>query len=127
MADFYFGYDGDIKISGNKDIAMVQNRAQSDTQQIYLRLMTEPNDFTIYPKLGCDLSLLRGMPQTKMTGEIGKRIIRQALEDGNVGGIFKGRSISIDAVPTSANSIRFDVHIEDNSVEPITLSITQDI
>jgi hypothetical protein len=127
MSDFYFGYDGDIKISGNKDIARVQNRAQDDTQQIYLRLMTEPNDFTVYPALGCDLSFLRGMPQTKTTGEIGKRIIRQALEDEARGGIFKGRSISIDAVPVSPTAIRFDVHIEDNSVEPITLSITQQI
>jgi hypothetical protein len=127
MSDFYFGYDGDLKLSGNKDIALVQNRAQDDTQQIYLRLMTEPNDFTVYPALGCDLSFLRGMPQTKTTGEIGKRIIRQALEDEARGGIFKGRSISIDAVPVSPTAIRFDVHIEDNSVEPITLSITQQI
>lgn len=89
--------------------------------------MTEPNDFTTYPNLGCDLSFLRGMPQTSTTGEIGKRIIRQALEDEAKGGIFKGRSISIEAVPTSPTAIRFDVHIEDNSLEPITLSITQEI
>ena len=127
MSDLYFGYDGDIKLSGNKDLALVQNRAQDDTQQIYLRLMTEPNDFTIYPMLGCDLSFLRGMPQSKSTGEIGKRIIRQALEDEKRGGIFRGRSISIEAVPVSATAIRFDVHIEDNSLEPITLSITQEI
>lgn len=127
MSDLYFGYDGDIKLSGNKDLALVQNRAQDDTQQIYLRLMTEPNDFTVYPMLGCDLSFLRGMPQSKSTGEIGKRIIRQALEDEKRGGIFKGRSITIDAVPVSATAIRFDVHIEDNSLEPITLSITQEI
>jgi len=30
-------------------------------------------------------------------------------------------------VPTSNNSIRFDVHIEDNSVDPITISVTQEI
>lgn len=127
MNDLYFGYDGDLKLSGNKDIAVVQNRAQDDTQQIYIRLMTEPNDFTIYPRLGCDLSFLRGMPQNRSTGEIGKRIIRQALEDESRGGIFKGRSISIEAVPISPVAIRFDVHIEDNSSEPITLSITQEI
>lgn len=125
--DFYLGYDGDIKLSGNKDIALVQNRAQKDVQQIYIRLMTEPNDFEIYPRIGCDLSFLRGMPQNRATGEIGKRIIKQALEDETKGGIFRNRAISIDAVPTSQNSIRFDVHIEDNSLEPITLSVTQDI
>jgi len=127
MPDFHLGYDGDIKLSSNKDIALIQNKAQRDTQQIFIRLMTEPNDFTVYPRLGCDLSMLRGMPQSVTTGEIGKRIIRQALENETQGGIFKGRSISIDAVPTSPTAIRFDVHIEDNSIEPITLSITQEI
>lgn len=127
MSDFYFDFSGDIKISPNKDIAMVDNGSRKDVQQIYIRLMTEPNDFTIYPRLGCDLSMLYGMPQTKVTGELGKRIIRNSLMDEAVGGIFNGRFISIDAVPTSANSIRFDVHIEDNSVEPITLSVTQNI
>jgi len=127
MSDFYFDLSGDIRISPNKDIAMTQSLAQKDTQQIYLRLMTEPNDFTIYPTLGCDLSLLKGMPQSKSTGELGKRIIRDALENETKGGVFRGRRISIDAIPTSANSIRFDVHIEDNGFEPITLSVTQNI
>jgi hypothetical protein len=127
MSDFYFDLSGDIKVSPNKDIAVIGDGSRKDIQQIYIRLMTEPNDFTVYPRLGCDLSMLNGMPQSKTTGELGKRIIRQALMDETVGGIFKGRFITIDAVPTSATSIRFDVHIEDNSVEPITLSVTQNI
>ncbi len=127
MSDFYFDLSGDIKVSPNKDIALVEDGATKDIQQIYIRLMTEPNDFTVYPRLGCDLSMLYGMPQSKTTGEFGKRIIRDSLMNEALGGIFKGRSISIDAVPTSATSIRFDVHIEDNSVEPITLSVTQNI
>jgi hypothetical protein len=64
------------------------------------------------------------MPQSQATGEMGKRLIRQALLRENV---FADRKISITAVPTSNNSIRFDVHIEDNSVDPITISVTQEI
>jgi hypothetical protein len=124
MSDFYLDLSGDLKISPNKDIAMVQSRSQNDIQQIYLRLMTEPGDFYIYPKLGTELNVLYGMPQSQATGEMGKRLIRQALLRENV---FADRKISITAVPTSNNSIRFDVHIEDNSVDPITISVTQEI
>lgn len=124
MADFYLDLSGDLKISPNKDIATTQTKAHSDIQQIYIRLMTEPGDFYAYPKLGCDLNVLYGMPQTKETGEVGKRIIRQALLRE---GIFYDRNISIEAVPTSRTSIRFDVHIQDNSLEPTTISVTQDL
>jgi hypothetical protein len=127
MSDFYLDLSGDILISSNKDITIAQSRQQRDLQQIYIRLMTEPNDFTVYPRLGCDLSMLRGMPQNRTTAEIGKRIIRDSLENELKGGIFRGRSISIDAVPISATGIRFDVHIEDNSSEPITLSVVQEL
>lgn len=124
MSDFYLDLSGDLKISPNKDIAMVQSRSQNDIQQIYLRLMTEPGDFYVYPKLGTELAMLYGMPQTKATGEMGKRLIKQALIREEV---FADRKISITAVPTSKNTIRFDVHIEDNSVEPITISVTQEL
>jgi hypothetical protein len=124
MSDFYFDISGDIKISPNKDIATTQSRSQSDVQQMYIRLMTEPGDFYSYPKLGCDLSALYGMPQTKQTGEIGKRIIQQSLSRE---GIFGDRRVSIEAIPTSRNSIRFDVHIENNGIEPVTISVTQDL
>jgi hypothetical protein len=124
MSDFYLDLSGDLKISPNKDIAMTQSRSQNDIQQIYLRLMTEPGDFYIYPKLGTELNILYGMPQSQATGEMGKRLIREALLRE---GVFADRKISITAVPTSNNSIRFDVHIEDNSVDPITISVTQEI
>jgi len=127
MSDFYFDLSGDIMLSANRDIALVSSSGQKDVQQIFIRLMTETGDFYAYPQLGCDLSPLYGMPQTIATGEIGKRIVRSALENPEKGGIFKGRNISIEAVPTSANTIRFDVHILDNSLDPVTLSVTQDL
>jgi len=122
MSDLYFTLNGDLVINGSNDIAVTANSLQADIQQVYLRLMTEPGDFYIYPQLGTDLSLLYGMPQTPETGEYGKRIIREALQRE---GLFKGRNMKIDAIPTSRDTIRFDVHIVSDIDRPLTLSVSQ--
>lgn len=124
MPDLYLSMSGDIVINGNKDVALTSSGLQDDIQQIYLRLMTEPGDFYVYPQLGTDLSILYGMPQNKETGDLGKRLIRAALEKE---GIFQGRNIKVDAIPTGPDSIRFDVHIISDFYEPIVLSVTQNL
>ena len=124
MSDFYIDLAGDLKITGNGDIALTQSPGEKDIQQVYIMLMTEPGDFYIYPNLGTDLSMLYGMPQTPETGDFGKRLIRAALEREN---IFGNRQISIEAVPTSADSIRFDVFIVSDFNQKTVLSITQSL
>jgi len=122
MSDLYFTLNGDILIGGNKDIVLTNSSMQSDVQQAYIRLMTEPGDFYIYPLLGIDLSLLYGMPQSAETGEFGKKLIQTGLQRE---GIFKGRNIKIDSVPTSKDTIRFDVHIISDIDQPVILSVSQ--
>ena len=122
MSDLYFTLNGDILIGGNKDIVLTNSSMQSDVQQAYIRLMTEPGDFYIYPLLGIDLSLLYGMPQSAETGEFGKKLIQTGLQRE---GIFKGRNIKIDSVPSSRDSIRFDVHIISDIDQPVVLSVSQ--
>ena len=124
MSDLYFTMTGDLLVNGNKDIARTSSSLQDDIQQVYLRLMTEPGDFYIYPALGTDLSILYGMPQSKETGDLGKQLIRAALEKEDV---FRGRNIQIDAIPTGPDTIRFDVHIITDTNEPVVLSVTQDL
>jgi hypothetical protein len=124
VSDLFLTLDGDLAISGNKDIAKVANSMQNDIQQVYLRLMTEPGDFHSYPSLGVDLSVLYGKPQTRETGELGKNLIMSALERE---GIFKGRNINVVAVPTGPDAIRFDIHIQTGSNQPVTLSIKQNL
>jgi len=124
VPDIYLTMSGDIAIDGNKDIALTNTVLQDDIQQIYIRLMTEPGDFYIYPQLGTDLSILYGMPQSRETGDLGKRLIRSALEKE---GIFQGRNIKVEAVPTGPDSIRFDVHIISDFSEPIVLSVNQNL
>jgi hypothetical protein len=115
---------GDLVIDGGKDIATTNSRMQEDVQQVYIRLMTEPGDFQVYPSLGVDLSLLYGMPQTKETGDFGKKLIQAGLQKE---GLFKGKNIRIEAIPISKDSIRFDVHVIYDTDQPITLSVSQNI
>jgi hypothetical protein len=122
MSDLYFTETGDILIDGNRDIAITQNNLRNDVQQVYLRLMTEPGDFYIYPQLGLDISRLYGMPQSPETGEIGKRMIKAALDREN---IFAGKDIRIQAIPTGPSIIRFDVHIVSSTDQPVVISIDQ--
>lgn len=124
MSDLYFSLSGDIVINGGKDVAMTTDNLQSDIQQIYIRLMTEPGDFYIYPQLGIDLSKLYGMPQRPETGEYGKRLIKEGLQKE---GLFKSRNINIDAVPTGPDTIRFDIHIISDINNPVTLSVSQSL
>lgn len=124
MSDIYLTMSGDILINGNMDIAVTDSTITSDIQQIYIRLMTEPGDFQTYPSLGSDLNVLYGMPQSLETGDLGRRLIRTALERENV---FEGRNIEITAVPTGPDTIRFDVHIISNSNQPMVLSVTQNL
>lgn len=122
MNDLYLTMTGDLVIDGSSDIATTTSPLQSDIQQIYIRLMTEPGDFHVYPLLGIDLSMLYGMPQTPETGEFGKKLIRSGLQREE---LFKGRNIKIDAVPTSRDTIRFDVHLISDIDQPIVLSVSQ--
>ena len=122
MSDLYFTLTGDIVINGNKDIALTNSPLQSDIQQVYIRLMTEPGDFYIYPNLGLDLSMMYGMPQSPETGDFGKRLIKAGLQREN---LFKGRNIKIEAIPTGRDTIRFDVHIFSDIDQPVVLSVSQ--
>lgn len=122
MSDLYFTLTGDIVINGNKDIALTNSPLQSDIQQVYIRLMTEPGDFYIYPNLGIDLSMMYGMPQSPETGDFGKRLIKAGLQREN---LFKGRNIKIEAIPTGRDTIRFDVHIFSDIDQPVVLSVSQ--
>jgi hypothetical protein len=124
MSDFYIDLSGDLVINGFGDLATINDEATKDIQHIYIRLMTEPGDFYVYPLLGTQLSALYGMPQTVKTGDFGKRLIRAALERESV---FVNRQITIEAVPESADSIRFDVYLAGNNYDPMVLSISQDL
>lgn len=109
-------------MSPGGDIADTDSPWRNDAQQAYIRIMTQPGDFLIYPPLGTDFNQLKGMPQSQVTGELGKRLILTALKYGNP---FMGKSIQCRAVPTGPQSIRFDVFITANARTNHILSIEQ--
>lgn len=124
MADFYFTGEGDITLSSNGDIGITESLWRDDSQQAYIRVMTEPADFVLYPQLGADLSRLYGMPQSEATANYGKELILEALERENR---FVGRGLNITAVPTGPQTIRFDVYITTGSRDQLILSIQENL
>ena len=122
--DLYFSTKGDLALASNGDIAMTENVWRDSAQQAYLRIMTEPGDFILYPNLGTDMSELSGMPQSKETAEHGANLIRAALDRE---GSFVGKTINIAAVPMGPQAIRFDIYIATETSDVLLMSIEQDL
>lgn len=124
MADFYFTESGDIALAANGDIGETDTDWRDDAQQAYVRIKTDPGDWTIWPSLGADMTRLFGMPQSPQTGELGKQIIIAALQRENR---FAGKGLEINAVPTGPQTIRFDIYITNGTRDSLILSIEQDL
>lgn len=124
MSDFYFSQSGDLTISPTGDIAQTDGILREDGQQAYIRIMTEPGDFELYPTLGADMALLFGQPQSQTTAELGKRIIKNALERE---GRFIGKAITITAAPTGPQTIRFDVYVATPKETLLLMSIEHNL
>lgn len=124
MSDLYFTEDGDVTVSPTGDFAIADTPWRDVAQQAYIRLMTERSDWTMYPEIGAELYRLFGMPQTASTGEFGKLLVQQALTNGNR---FTGYPITVKAVPTGMQTIRFDVYITVGARDELLLSIQQNL
>lgn len=131
MTDLYFTEDGDIAVSPSGDLALTQADWRDDVQQIYIRLMTDIGDFDmrvphqgVCSELGANLSQLYGMPQSEATGDYGIGLIESALARENR---FGGKPVTVKAVPTGVQSIRFDVYVKSGSRDKVKLSIEQNL
>lgn len=124
MADFYFDRSGDIRIAPNGDIAITDTEWRDTAQQTYIRMLTQPGDFLIYPQLGVDLDMLKGLPQSRATAEVGKRVILQGLRSEPY---FRGRNIRVNAFPTGPQSLRFDIYVTVGTRDELVLQVEQDL
>lgn len=122
--DLYIDESGDIRPSPSGDLAETPTTWRDDVQQAYVRIMTDEGDWLINPQLGASLSKLYGMPQSPQTAEVGKQLIQAALDRE---GRFIGKPVTINAVPTGYQTIRFDVMITSGSREQIRLSVEQNL
>jgi hypothetical protein len=124
MKDLYLTESGDLRVGPNGDLALTDDNFRHLGQQAHIRMMTNIGDHLLYPRLGADLQQLYGRPQSQATGEFGKRLIQNALERE---GVFSGLNLTIKAVPTGPQAIRFDVFVRSNSGTRLLLSITQNL
>ena len=124
MADFYFDSTGDIRLSPNGDIALTDTEWRDAAQQAFVHTMTQPGDFLIYPSLGTDLDALMGLPQSKATAEVGKRIIINSLKRQPY---FRARTIRVKAFPTGPQSIRFDIYITVGTRDDLILQVERNL
>lgn len=124
MSDLYFTEAGDLAISADGDLAMVDDAWRSHSQQAYIRLKTAIGDYLLYPGLGADLQRLVGQPQSEETGNLGRYLVMQALTRDSVLSAFP---IDVKAVPVSYQSIRFDVYLTAGNRTELVLSVLQDL
>ncbi len=124
MPDCYISDEGDIQVSTTGDIALTDTNWRDYGQQAFIILMTPITDFTMYPTLGTELESIIGMPQTEETGQYGSELIRAALTRN---GKFNGIPVVVKAIPTSLQSIRFDIYVTVGSRSQMILSIEQDL
>lgn len=109
----------DIKITedGDIDLNFIQENTM-DCKLIYgddlkeqfskIRLKTEPGEVPLESAIGNELYQIIGMPNTKATGEKGKKAIRKALCNYS---LLKDNEVAIDAIPTDENEITFIIII----------------
>lgn len=122
VVDLHLTDSGDLAISDRGDIAITTSDAERVRQQAQMRLGTEAGDFVFYPQLGASLQRLVGLPNTEKTGNFGKNLILRTLTYDN----FMGKSSPlIDAVPTRADMIEFEVRIPLGQRESILLTLAQ--
>lgn len=123
-SDWYFTEAGDIRAAANGDIELTNSPWRDDSQQAYIRVLTEPGDFMLYKSLGAEMSSLFGMAQTQATGKYGESLIKAALDRE---GRFVGRTVTVTGVPTGPQTIRFDVYVQSGSRNALILSVEQEL
>lgn len=124
MSDFYFDETGDIRVASNGDIAHTETERRNVAQQTYIRMMTQPRDFLLYPNFGIDLDSLKGQPQNARTGDLGRALIMGTLKKDPY---FKGRNIKVNAVPTGPQTIRFDIYVTVGIRDELALQVEADL
>lgn len=79
---------------------------EAEIQAMHARLRTENPDWVMHDGIGADLSDLIGEPNVRMTAEMGKQKIKNALTYDDT---WREEEIEVNAVPYTADSILFVV------------------
>lgn len=120
----------DIKATDNGDIEIVDgkfvlaNEERTLKQNIEKRLRTDNPDWFRHYLLGADLEDLKGMDNTRETGELGvERIVRALTYDG----LVDLDKLYVRAVPTGGHEITFYIVVQLGYNKTISLEFPVDI
>lgn len=120
----------DIKATDNGDIEIVNGKfvladeERTLKQNIEKRLRTDNPDWFRHYLLGADLEDLKGMDNTRETGELGvERIVRALTYDG----LVDLDKLYVRAVPTGGHEITFYIVVQLGYNRTISLEFPVDI
>jgi hypothetical protein len=122
--DFAITDAGDLQVSSSGDLATTIHQYSPALQLAYISVLTELGDFTPYPTLGSEIYKLWGLPNTQSVASKGEEELYKALA---FGGKLSNASIKIKSVPTSANTIRFDIDIQFSRSQSNIITLEQKI
>jgi len=120
----------DIKATDNGDIEIIDGKfvladeERTLKQNIEKRLRTDNPDWFRHYLLGADLEDLKGMDNTRETGELGvERIVRALTYDG----LVDLDKLYVRAVPTGGHEITFYIVVQLGYNRTISLEFPVDI
>lgn len=113
------GYEDDIKLSEDGDIALTDETNEDLRQIIYNRLNTQHFDWYHHLYMGANLEEMIGKPNTKVNGEEIKRRIAESLSYQDYitkKTLFEEKEFEINVIPVDNTSLLIVVKIESNNM-----------
>jgi|SRR5579875_69481 len=111
---------GNSDADGTVDFRLTDDY-ESARQDISIRIRTQTTDWAPFPKIGGDLELLEGEPNTRETAMKGVTQIQNTL---TYDGRFQPADVNIRAVPTGIDEISYFVFVDAGEDEPIIVTET---
>lgn len=111
--DLFFNSSGDFALDSTGDIASTgSDMLLSFKQEIYNRLKSDLQDWSMYSWIGAGLSEIIGEPNSRETAEIGKEKIESAL---TIGAFLSAEDVNIKYIPVAKDALMYIIRV---SVEP---------
>jgi len=107
--DLFFNSAGDFALDNTGDIASTESDLLlSFKQEIYNRVKSDLQDWSMYSWIGAGLSEIIGEPNTRETAEIGKEKIKTAL---TIGAFLSAEDVNIKYVPVAKDALMYILEI----------------
>lgn len=123
IAFYSDGIEGDLVLGQPDSDGLVDFKLTGDyesaRQDISNRSRTQSGDWRSHPKIGGDLELLEGEPNSRETANKG---VQQLLSTLTYDGRFAAGDVTVRAVPTSIYEIQYYCFVEAGQDTPIIVT-----